>query len=149
MTDFWLPWVFVAVCGLPLLVESWGYTSWWCAGFLLWWLLLLWNTGSRHMGSMVAAHRLTRPTARGIFLDQSLNPCPQYWQGDSYPLDHQGSPPLEFLMVVINSDASRNSILLFIFQFQRLPLCSCYTTALTIRWGNQCKVHSPTGPTVR
>ena len=27
----------------------------------------------------------------GIFPDQGLNPCPLYWQVDSYPLYHQGS----------------------------------------------------------
>ena len=28
----------------------------------------------------------------GIFLDQGLSACPLYWQADSYPLCHQGSP---------------------------------------------------------
>ena len=44
---FWLRWVFVAVCGLSLVVASGGYSSLRCAGFSLWWLLLLWSTGSR------------------------------------------------------------------------------------------------------
>ena len=47
---FWLCWVFVAVCGLSLVAASRGYSSLWCAGFSLRWLLLLWSTGSRHMG---------------------------------------------------------------------------------------------------
>ena len=68
---FWLCWVFVSVRvvsvrGLPLVVVSRGYSSLRCVGFSLRWLLLLWSTGSRHMGfsscgtqaSVVAAHRL-------------------------------------------------------------------------------------------
>ena len=46
----WLHWVFVAARRLSLVVVSGGYSSFWCAGFSLWWLLLLQSTGSRHMG---------------------------------------------------------------------------------------------------
>ena len=45
---FWLHWVFVAARGLSLVAASGGYSSLWCAGFSLWWLLLLRSTGSRH-----------------------------------------------------------------------------------------------------
>ena len=38
---FWLRWVFVAARGLSLVVASGGYSSLWCAGFSLQWLLLL------------------------------------------------------------------------------------------------------------
>ena len=41
--------------------------------------------------SVVVAHRLSCPTAHGIFLDQGPNLCPLYWQADSQPLDHQSS----------------------------------------------------------
>ena len=44
---FWLRWVFVAVRGLSLVVASRGYSSLWCAGFSLRWLLLLRSTGSK------------------------------------------------------------------------------------------------------
>ena len=47
---FWLHWVFVAVCRLSLVVVSGGYSSLWCTGFSLRWLLLLPSTGSRSMG---------------------------------------------------------------------------------------------------
>ena len=47
---FWLCWVFIAACGLSLVAASGGYSSLWCMGFSFWWLLLLWSTGSRHMG---------------------------------------------------------------------------------------------------
>ena len=47
---FWLLWVFVAVRRLSLVVASGGYSSLWCAGFSLQWLLLLWNMGSRRVG---------------------------------------------------------------------------------------------------
>ena len=48
---FWLHWVFVAARRLPLVAESGGYTSLWCASFSLGWLLLLQSTGSRRLGS--------------------------------------------------------------------------------------------------
>ena len=35
------------------------------------------------LGSVVVTQGLTRPEARGIFLDQELNPCPLRWQADS------------------------------------------------------------------
>ena len=49
--------------------------------------LQLWS-----IGSAVVAHRLSRPMACGIFLDQGSNPCLLHWQVDSLPLSHQGSP---------------------------------------------------------
>ena len=45
---FWLRWVFVAVRRLSLVVVSRSYSLLRCAGFSLWWLLLLRSTGSRH-----------------------------------------------------------------------------------------------------
>ena len=47
---FWLCWFFVAVRGLSLVAASEGYSSLWCAGFSLSWLLLLRSTGSRRAG---------------------------------------------------------------------------------------------------
>ena len=47
----WLCWVFVAVHGLSLVAVSGVYSSLWCVGFSLRWLLLLRSTGSRHAGS--------------------------------------------------------------------------------------------------
>ena len=47
---FWLSWVFVAARRLSLVASSGGYSSSWCAGFSLWWLLLLRSTGSRRAG---------------------------------------------------------------------------------------------------
>ena len=46
---FWLCWVFVAACGFSLVAASGRYSSLWCAGFSLQWLLLLWSMGSRHV----------------------------------------------------------------------------------------------------
>ena len=42
--------------------------------------------------TVVAAHRLSCSKACGIFPDHGSNRCPLYWQAESYPLDHQGSP---------------------------------------------------------
>ena len=80
---FWLRWVFIAARRLSLVAASGGYSSLQCAGFSLWWLLLLWSTGSRLMGSVVVAHGLSCSTACGIFPDQGLNPCPLHWEADS------------------------------------------------------------------
>ena len=79
-----------------------GCPSLQCMGFS-WGHLLLWSMGCRtcrlqylrYMGSVVVAHRLGRLScsmANGIFPDQELNPCLLYWQVDSLPLSHQGSP---------------------------------------------------------
>ena len=56
-------WIFVAACRLSPVAVSRSYSSLWCTGFSLRWLLLLQSTGSRvhslqhlwHMGSVVAA----------------------------------------------------------------------------------------------
>ena len=47
---FWLHWVFVAAHGLSLVGASGGYSSLWCTGLPLQWLLLLQSTGSRRAG---------------------------------------------------------------------------------------------------
>ena len=47
---FWLCWVLVAAHGLSLVEASGGYSSLQCAGFSLWWFLLLRSTGSRCVG---------------------------------------------------------------------------------------------------
>ena len=47
---FWLHGVFVAMCGLSVVVASGVYSLLRCVGFSLQWLLLLWSTGSRRGG---------------------------------------------------------------------------------------------------
>ena len=47
---FWLCWVFLAACGLSLVVVSGGYSLLRCTGFSLRWLLVLRSTGSRRVG---------------------------------------------------------------------------------------------------
>ena len=80
---YWLHWVFIAARGLSLVAASGGYSSLQCAGLSLRWLLLLRNTGSRHMGSVVVAHGLSCSAACGILPDQGPNPCSLHWQADS------------------------------------------------------------------
>ena len=79
----WLCHVFVAACVFSLIAVSGGYSLLWCAGFVLWWLLLLWSMGSREQVSIVVAHRLGCSAAWGIFPDQGSNLCPLHWQADS------------------------------------------------------------------
>ena len=96
----WLCWVFVSGRGLSLVAASGGHSSSRCAGLSLSRPLLLRSTGSRRAGSVVVAHGPSCSAACGIFPDQGLNPCPLYWQADSQPLSHQGSPKLYFLRAV-------------------------------------------------
>ena len=70
---FWLHWVFVAECGLPLVVASGGYSSLWCAGFSLQWLLLLRSMGSRCAASVVVAGGLSSCGSRA--LEHRLSSC--------------------------------------------------------------------------
>ena len=70
---FWLRWVFAATRGLSLVVASRGYSSLWCAGFSLWWLLLLQSMGSRHVASVVAAHGLSSCGTQA--LERRLSSC--------------------------------------------------------------------------
>ena len=46
-------------------------------------LLWSWGTGSRHLGSGVAAPGLSGSAACGIFLNQGSLLCPRHWQADS------------------------------------------------------------------
>ena len=41
------------------------------------------STGSRHVGSVVAAQGLSYTAACAIFPDQRSNQCPPHWQADS------------------------------------------------------------------
>ena len=47
---FWLCWVLAAAHGFSLVAESRGSSPVVCPGFSLWWLLLLWNNGSKVLG---------------------------------------------------------------------------------------------------
>ena len=88
-------------CRLSLVVASRGYSSLWCTGFSLWWLLLLRSTSSRRTGSVAVAHGPNCSAACGIFPDQGSNPCPLHWQADSQPLRHQGSPKIPELLLIM------------------------------------------------
>ena len=48
--NFWPCQVFVALHRFSLAAMSGGYSSLQCAGFSLWWFLLLWSLGSRARG---------------------------------------------------------------------------------------------------
>ena len=89
---FWLCWVFASVPGLSLVAASGGHSSSRCAGLSLSRPLLLPSTGSRSAGSAIVAHGPSCSAACGILPDQGSNPCLLYWQADSQPLRHQGSP---------------------------------------------------------
>ena len=89
--------------GLSLVAASGGHSSSRCVGLSLLQPLLLWSTGSRRAGSVVVAHGPSCSAACGIFPDQGSNPCPLHWQADSQPLRHQGSPALEFCILLDDS----------------------------------------------
>ena len=83
---FWLRWVFVAVCWLSLVAASGGCSSLQCAGFSLWWLLLLWSMGSRHMGFSSCGTR-----AQQLWLTGSRAQAQQSWHMGLLVLGHVGS----------------------------------------------------------
>ena len=96
---FWLCWGLCACAWLSLVAASKVYCSRSArasqgCGFLCCGAQVPGTWASAHglwsVGSAVAAHRLSCPAPRRIFLDQELNPCPLHWQVDSLPLDHQG-----------------------------------------------------------
>ena len=68
---FWLCWVCIAALWLSLVAASGGYSSLQCAGFSLWWLLLLRSMGSRRAGFSscglwVLKRRFSSCGARGL-----------------------------------------------------------------------------------
>ena len=79
---FWLCWVFVAVRGLSLVAPSGGCSSLWCAGFSLWWLLLLRSTGSRRTCGM---------RAQQLWLTGSRAQAQQLWHTGLVAPRHVGS----------------------------------------------------------
>lgn len=99
----WLGWVFVATGGLSLVSAS-GVCSQVVVHRLLitvaslveeHGLLVCGLQQLKQGGSAVGAHGLRCSKARGIFVDQGLNPCSLHWQADSYPLGHLGSPDIK------------------------------------------------------
>ena len=83
---FWLCQVFVAVRGLSLVAASGGYSSLQCAGFLLWWLLLLWSTSSRRAGFSSCGTR-----AQLLWLVGSRAQAQQLWRMGLVALRYVGS----------------------------------------------------------
>ena len=86
---FWLPWVFVGVCGLSLVAASRGHSQSQRMGFSLRGLLLLLSTSSRRAGSVAAVRGLNCFGACGIFLARNQTPVPCI---DRLILIHQGGP---------------------------------------------------------
>ena len=84
-----LHWVFVGAHGLSLVAANGGFSSLQCAGISLWWLILLWSTDCRHVGSVAVAHRFSYSKPCEIFSDRGSNQCPLHWQAKSHPLCHQ------------------------------------------------------------
>ena len=83
---FWLHWVFVPACRLSLVVASGGYSSLWCAGFSLRWLLLLRSTGSRHAGFSSCG-----TWAQQLWLAGSRAQAQQLWRTGLVAPRHVGS----------------------------------------------------------
>ena len=108
----WLHWVFVVVQAFSICNERWAalHCIVWashCACLSCWRPrtvglqlkalqpvgLVVEAGGLQSTGSVACGtHRLSCSAACEISPDQGSNPCPLHWQGDSYPLYHQGSP---------------------------------------------------------
>ena len=84
--NFWLRWVFVAACGLSQVAASGDYSSLWCVGFSLWWLLLLWSTGSRRAGFSSCITQ-----AQQLWLAGSRAQAQQLWRTGLVAPRHVGS----------------------------------------------------------
>ena len=69
---FWLRWVFVAARGLSLVATIGAYSSLWCMGFSLRWLLLLWSTGSRCVGFSSCSMRAQQLWLAGLVAPQHV-----------------------------------------------------------------------------
>ena len=76
----------LAVRGLSLVAASAGYSSLWCVGFSLWWLLLLRSTGSRHTGFSSCGTR-----AQQLWLAGSRAQAQQLWRMGLVAPRHVGS----------------------------------------------------------
>ena len=75
----WLLCVFIAVCGLSLVAESWGYSLVAVCGLFTGVTSLAVEHGLQGtQASVVAVHGLSC-SACGIFLYQRSNPCPWHW----------------------------------------------------------------------
>ena len=109
---FLLHWVFVTVCRVSLAVASEGYSA--VCRLLIAVAALVWSTGSRLTGSVVVAHRLSRPMACGIVPDQGSNPCPLHWQADALSPDHQGSPEKPVFCNLVSDMAGHHFCVLFL-----------------------------------
>ena len=72
-----LRWVFVAARGLSLVATSGGYSSLWCTGFLLWWLLLLQSTGSRPTGFSSCSTRAQQLWHTGLVVPHGVRDLPR------------------------------------------------------------------------
>ena len=61
------------------------------------------------LNSIVVMHRLSCSTVYGIFLDEGSNPCLclLYWQLDSSPMNHQGSPLYGLILTMIGAFLSQ------------------------------------------
>ena len=79
----WLRWVFVAVCGLPL-VAARGVCFLDAELGLLTAAAFLVGPGlGAQGGAVVAVHGLSCSAACGFFPEQGSDPCPLRWQADS------------------------------------------------------------------
>ena len=102
---FWLCWVLVDMHRVSLVEMSRGGGVGGCYIFFVVVHELLIVVASPVAGAQTRACGVQKlPTwasvalgACVIFPDLGWNPCPLHWQGDSYPLYHQGSPHLGFL----------------------------------------------------
>ena len=123
--------------GLSLVVASGGHSSSRCTGLPPSRPLLLRSTGSRHAGSVIAAHGPSRSAARGILPGQGPNPCPLNWQADSQPLCHQERPQiLCFLQIEVLWQPCVEQVCQFHFSN------SIYSLQVSVysHFGNSCNI---------
>ena len=107
---------FLAVLGLHCCARAFSSCGKWpCVGFSLWWLLLLWNMGSRHVGFSSCGlwaleHRLSSCGTRASLLHgmwnlpgPRLEPVSPAWAGGFLTTAPPGKPSFLILVLCILS----------------------------------------------
>ena len=87
---FWLRWVFVATCRLSQVAASRGYSSLWCTGFLLQWLLVA-EHGLQAHGLQQLWLAGSRAQAQQLWLTGSRAQAQQLWRMGLVAPWHVGS----------------------------------------------------------
>ena len=93
------------------------------------------------LGSVTVVRGLSCSMTCGIFPDQGSNPCPLYWQVDSYPLYHQGSLVLFFnCLFYLGEEPINNVVIVSGGQQRTQPYLYTYPFSLKLSSHSGCHI---------